>query len=382
MDTRSWIGIATLSILVVAGCSERAALVEPERSELGPAASERGAGAVYLMNNSAAGNEIIAFDRAADGTLTSRPNVSTGGLGTDEPTLGNQGAIAMSVDRRWLFVVNPGSDDVSVLWVAPSGLAVTDVEGSGGDRPISVDEHKGLVYVLNSGMPNNVTGFRLDNSGDLDPIPGSARPLSAPMTGPAQVGFSPDGRVLIVTEKATNLITTYTVEKDGTLGPPQPQPAAGVTPFGFEFDHHGTLVVSEAFGGAADASTVSSYGVARDGTIHPIDPTVPTTETAACWIAISTDGRYAYTTNGGSASVTGFRIDGSGDLTILDADGVTAPTGDNPLDAAFSSGGRYLYVLSRASQQVDVFSLAADGSLDHVQAASGLPLSANGMAAF
>ena len=99
-----------------------------------------------------------------------------------------------------------------------------------------------------------------------------------------------------MTEKNTNLIDTYDVDLDtGLASGPNPQASAGATPFGFAFDRRGHLIVSEAFGGAADASAVSSYAVA-DGIIDPISPSVATSETAACWIVVTKNGRFAYTT--------------------------------------------------------------------------------------
>lgn len=348
MRTRGMIGAVALSLAALVGCSEESALVDPtDGGALEPARSDRAAGAVYLMNNAAAGNEVMVFHRAPDGSLTQAPNVPTGGLGTDETGLGNQGALALTQDRRWLLVVNAGSDDVSVFGLRPGGLVLTDRETSGGTRPVSVAVHGDLVYVLNAGEPNNVSGFRLTHQGALDPIAGSTRPLSADMTGPAQVGFTPDGRVLVVTEKATNRITTYAIDRrSGLASMPNVQAAAGETPFGF--DRHGTLIVSEAFGGAADAATVSSYDVAASGT------------------------------------VTGFHVAASGDLTLLDADGVTAPTGmgSAPIDAAFSSGGRYLYVLARGIGEIRAFAFESDGGLTPISGAAGLLLTANGMAAY
>ena len=111
---------------------------------------------------------------------------------------------------------------------------------------MSVTIHRDLVYVLNAGS-DNVSGFRLRPHGKLTPLVGSTRPLSGSGTGPAQVQFRPDGRVLVVTEKATNLIVTYAVDEDGRLGPPQLQASQGATPFGFAFGHRRQLFVSEAF---------------------------------------------------------------------------------------------------------------------------------------
>lgn len=250
--------------------------------------------------------------------------------------------------------------------------------------PIGVTVHRNLVYVLHGGAPNSISGLRLGRDGKLHPLQGSSRPLSGDAVGPAQIGFSPNGRTLVVTEKATNLITTYRVGFGGLASAPTSTPAAGETPFGFAFNRRGLLIVSEAFGGSADASTVSSYRIWWGGSVRVVDGAVPTTETAACWIVVSKDGRFAYSTNGGSGSVSGLRIDRRGNLELLDADGVTGDTGpgSTPLDAAFSASDRYLYVLSSGISEVSVFRKNHDGSLTALPGAAGLPATANGMAAW
>ena len=384
---RAWsllTAVLTLGVgVVLSACSEDAGPLDPPADAFfQQGRAPLGAGAVYLMSNAAGPNEVLVYQRSSDGSLTAKSPVATGGDGTGTG-LGNQAALALSNDGRWLLVVNPGSDDVSSFRVRPRGLELRDVAGSGGDMPVSVALHGDLVYVLNAGAPINVSGFTLQPDGSLTPIPGSARPLSEASTGPAQVGFSPRGDVLVVTEKATNKITTFAVDGDGLLSPPNSQASAGQTPFGFEFNSSGVLIVSEAFGGAADASTVSSYGVGSSGQLTWIDPAVPTTETAACWIAVSGNGRYAYSTNGGSGSVSGLVVGHDGTLELLDPDGRTGVTGpgSTPLDAAFSNGSRYLYVLSSGIQEISIFGVHADGGLTFIEGMPGLPATANGMVA-
>ena len=241
---------------------------------------DRSRGAVYTLTNSAAGNAVAVFERAADGALSPEGTVPTGGLGTGAG-LGSQGALVLDDDR--LFAVNAGSNSISSLEVEDENeVELEDVASSGGVRPISLTVHGPLLYVLNAGnatTPANITGF-LVWRGELIPLPGSSRPLSTASPDPAQIEFTPDGRVLVVTEKATNRITTYRVFFGYASGP-LAQPSAGETPFGFAFDRHGHLIVSEAFGGAPDASVLSSYSIASSGTIAAIDPNVATTETAA-----------------------------------------------------------------------------------------------------
>ena len=61
--------------------------------------------------------------------------------------------------------------------------------------------------MLNNGTPN-IAGFQIDD-GRLVELDGSARPLSAEDADPAQVSFSLDSRTLVVTERGTDSISTY-----------------------------------------------------------------------------------------------------------------------------------------------------------------------------
>ena len=347
----------------------------------GPATASGGnAGAVYTLTNGAAGNAVAVFDRAANGSLTPAGSVATGGLGTGGG-LGSQGAIVL--EGRRLLAVNAGSNSVSLLRVREDGPVLRDVAPSGGVRPISITSHGRLVYVLNMGDPTtpaNITGFRIWH-GRLFSLPGSSRPLSSAAPDPAQIEFSPDGRQLVVTEKATNQILTYRVGLFGYASAPRIQPSAGQTPFGFAFAKRSHLIVSEAYGGAPDASVLSSYDLRVDGTVTPISPNVATTETAACWVVVTENGRYSYTTNTGSASVSGFAVGNDGSLSLLDADGKTANTGAGPIDAALSQGSRFLYVLTSGAHQIEGFRVNGDGSLVALGTVGGLPASSVGLAA-
>jgi 6-phosphogluconolactonase len=338
-------------------------------------------GAVYTMSNAADANSVLIFTRSFDGRLQPAGTAATGGKGTGG-SLGNQDALVLSQNERWLLAVNAGSHDVSVFQVRRNGLQLTSRTPSGGNRPISVTIHGRLVYVLNAGS-GTITGFRLTHLGALQPIPGSTRPLSGPSPDPAEIAFSPDGDVLVVTEKATNQIVTYQIDRDGLPGDPQVQASAGQTPFGFAFGRRDQLFVSEAFGGAANQSAVSSYELDEDGTLHTVSASVGTNQTAACWVAVTPDGRFAYTTNTGSGSISGYAIDFDGGLTLLDPNGRTGVTGDgsSPIDMAFSRGGHFLYALNSGTHTIAAFAVTHTGALVRLAFTGGLPASANGLAA-
>ncbi len=324
------------------------------------ASAKGGVGYVYSSTNMNGpdGNSAVVFKRSADGALEFVRTVPTDGLGLGSG-LGSQGAVTLSENNQWLFVVNAGSDEISVFGVKGGDLTLVDVEPSGGDRPVSVTIHHELVYVLNQGAGANISGFTFHN-GNLTPLANSTRPLSADGTVGSQVQFTPDGKVLVATERGINSITTWTVGKDGRPGTGLTQASNGAAPFGFDFDNEGHLIVSEA-----GQRALSSYDVASNGNISVISASEPTNLVAACWVVVSKNGKFAYTTNAGSAAISGYSIAHDGTLTLLDADGITGATGadTNPTDVAISNNGQLLYALSNRTNSIVAFEVHADGSL-------------------
>lgn len=339
-------------------------------------------GAVFTATNAASDNAVLAFRRNAQGRLTFLDAYLTGGDGSGSG-LGNQSALTLNEDADRLLVVNAGSDTVSVFGIEPHGLTLLDQEDSHGTTPISVTTYGGLVYVLNAGGDGNIAGFELADDGTLSFLMGSDKPLSGAGAGPAQIGFSPDGSVLAVTEKAANSIVTYLVGNDGLPSDPIVNTSEGSTPFGFDFGHRGRLLVSEAAGGAFEAATASSYEVLPDGYLEFITSELPLHQSAACWLVVTGNGRYAYTTNTGSDSVSGIAVDRGGHLSLLQSSGKSADAGDAPIDAAFSRNSRFLYVLNGGDDTLSAYEVGPDGSLSPISGVMmGLPSSTNGLAAF
>jgi 6-phosphogluconolactonase (cycloisomerase 2 family) len=331
------------------------------------------------MTNAVAGNAVVAFDRRADGSLRYAETYPTGGLGSGGG-LGNQGGVVLSDNGRWLLVVNAGSDEVSLFSVHRRGLTLKDTVPSGGILPISVAIHGDLVYVVHAG-DDSIAALRLRRNGTLTPLLGSSHSLSGVGTDPAQVGFSPDGRFLLVTEKATNRIDVFRLNRHGYVVDMVQNESSGETPFAFDFGKRDQLFVSEVFGGADDAGAVSSYELTPNGVLKVIDGSVANTETAPCWLVVTRGGRYAFTTNTPDDSLSAYAVDFGGHLELLDPDGRSGEpgTGTQPLDMDLSDDGRFLYTLNTGDNTISTFRVMRNGSLKHLGVVPGVP-GANGLA--
>ena len=360
---RRLILVALLGVLPLSSLLARAA---------GPAED---VGAVFVLTNARTGNAVIAYDRAADGSLTPAGTYNTQGNGTSAG-LFSQDAIVVTADRRFVLAVNAGSNSVSVFRIRQDGLHLVDVEDSRGVMPTSIAASNGLVVVLNAGEPNNISGFRLSPAGRLVPVPGFIRPLSAAQTGPAQVGFSHDGDTIIVTERVANRISTFALEGDEISGP-FVTPSAGPAPFGFASGLHDTVLVSEA-GAGGGASTYR----ADNGGLSAVSSALMTGQRAACWAVMTPNGRFGYVTNAGTGNISGFAIAPDGSATLLNLDGVTAVTGGNPTDMAMSQNGRYLYARVANLASIAIFRIEADGSLMALPSLIGTPGGLAGLAGF
>jgi 6-phosphogluconolactonase len=343
-------------------------------------------GAVFVMTNNVDGNEIISFQRAADGSLQERRRLATGGRGTGGLTdpLESQGSLTLSQDHSWLFAVNGGSGDVSVFFVQGSRLLLTDTTESGGSEPNAVAQHGNLVYVLNVGGSSNVVGFRFNN-GHLTRIARSTRFLTTNNSEAASLAFSPDGQFLVVTERATDNLDVFRVEADGTLAPNIVNQDAAPGTFSVTFAPNGAALVSETGpAGGNNASTISSYAIASDGTVSPVSLGVPTLGNANCWDVVTQDGRFVYASNAGSSTIAGFAIGKTGALTPIGATVVgTNPAGSTNLDIAVSADGKFLYTLNSGTGTIGIFAIQPDGSLTNLGAAGNFAAASgfNGIAA-
>jgi DNA-binding beta-propeller fold protein YncE len=330
--------------------------------------SPGGAGdVVFVQTDNLAGNQVVAYDRSAGGTLRQSGTYPTGGRGGQTggsvaDHLSSQGSLSYDPRHALLYAVNAGSNTVSVFSVSGDRLRLRQVIGSGGTFPVSVAVRGDLVYVLNAENGGAVQGYRMF-FGRLFPIRDANRPLGLDPTAtpqfthtPGQVAFSPAGSQLIVTTKANgNDIDVFGIGAGGGLSAhPVVNSEPGTIPFGVAFDPAGHLVVAET-----GINAIATYTLNPDGTVTLIDA-VASGQAATCWVV--SDGNLLFASNAGSNTESGYSVSASGQLTLL---GQT-PTDPGTTDAAVTPDGRFLYVQTGVNGIVDEFAVNPNGSLTQI----------------
>jgi DNA-binding beta-propeller fold protein YncE len=344
-----------------------AALATPASASIGGNLARGAGGAVFVQTAGVGGNQVVAYDRSLDGSLTQAGTYATGGLGgaltgavVDHTA--SQSALAYDARHRVLYAINAGSDTVSVFAVRGDRLRLREILPSGGTFPVSVAVRGGLVYVLNARGGGSVQGYR-SLFGVLLPLRGSKRTLGLDpsltpefVNTPGQVAFSPDGQQLLVTTKANgSSIDVFRVRWDGRLSAaPVVNSEPGTVPFGVAFDRAGRLLVVEA-----GTNALAAYSLGADGVLT-LAGRQPTGQKATCWVVGA--GGFFYASNAGSGTISGFADAPGGALTLL----ATTPTDAGTVDAAGSPDGRYLYVQTGLTGGVDAFRVAGDGSLSAI----------------
>jgi 6-phosphogluconolactonase (cycloisomerase 2 family) len=332
---------------------------------------------LYTESNAVSGNTVLAYRQNSDGTTSPLGSFATDGNGTGAG-LGSQGAVTLGDGQQALAAVNAGSNSVTVFSVDHDGsLNLIDSAGSGGVDPISVTIHGHWVYVLNAGdasHPGNIAGFHLVDD-HLIPAPSNVQTLNAKASSPEQIGFSPDGNWLVVTEKASDTIDVFAVDGDGNVSAAVTTAlTTGTGPYGFGFTPNGTAVISEAaFGG------LGTYSITAAGTLNKISE-VSDGQLAACWVAISADGTNVYTANAHSGTVSFYSIASDGTLTLNNPAIATSP-GTPDTDMVLTGHGTQLDVL--VGTQINAAAVShSNGTLrTSTPIITGLPTGTDGLAA-
>ncbi len=405
-------------------------------------------GGVYAMTNKFDGNSIVAYGRKSDGTLELLGEYPTGGLGAAfdggeglDPLISAY-SVLLTENRRFLLVVNAGSNTISVFRILNDlSLQLTDQQPVEGVGPNSIAYRDGVIYVASidgdnvfSGEPDQegaLTGFRLSPFGRLTPINESVRYLE---NRPAGIQFSPDGRFLVVSSinagsaalasGSSDEIVVYGVNRNGRLTPEPLSSATSTEPgnaenrnlpsaIGFEIVEDAGdqfIVVTEAREFQADGSppafpalqtgSVSTWKLGEGGELTAINLDVITGtdqfdgERTACWIEFSRDGDTFWVSNALESTLSTYSFE-RGEIELLNRVEAAGepPSDDDPfgttdgwIDLWVSDNGKYLYQLYGLSGTIGIFKVADDGNgtgLEFIDAVTDLPeINTQGIVAF
>jgi 6-phosphogluconolactonase (cycloisomerase 2 family) len=409
------------------------------------APTKKAAGGHLYMQTNEVKNAIIHYHWSANGALAEVERVATGGAGSGELSpiyhinrpndFEGAGSVILTPDRRFLFATNAGDNSVSSFAVDKEGrLTLLDVKRTGntqngGAKSVAYAPSSRTLFVVHNFGPDHLRLLSVDDEGKLTPRPErySVNTMDWPNRLPTMAVLSPDGKFLFVGTTFDELpsrknpdgslilwiphkdgalhviasnapdpdgIVVFPVGEDGALREPSFYDARGASPFYIAFLHNrpDTFVV-----GYAVSNGVSIGNVDTNGKITVSAPV--TLDTSAglpselCWLAVSPDDRWVFTTNFGYSDISSYRLDGNvlsiakdpaspkvpGDGTFRAIDGVVS---SGPSDSWLTPDGAYLYQIYGNASKLVGYATKPDGSLEEVTSVAIPYNSPEGLAGF
>ncbi|HET6385697.1 MAG TPA: beta-propeller fold lactonase family protein [Armatimonadota bacterium] len=352
----------------------------------GDNSSGRPVGIVYTENNVAApnGNAVLAFRRDASGNLTSIGTFPTSGAGlgnsllTPNGTLDTDREIIINPQRTRLYAVNQGSDTIAVFPIHSDGtLGTQTTYSSGGHAPVSLALVGNVLTVLNSSMgpddtvstiPPNYSTFTINPAnGGLSAAAVSTIALPVGQT-PSVALPSPDGTLIFGADfrpQQTNpgVLRSFQLSSNGTLtqspGSPLPLDAsiftgasAGAPPFVLGSAINPDPSKPYLYVSSPLAKKIAVYRYATNGMLTFV-ASVANSGAAACWLRVSPNGEFLYSSNAASGDVSEFTISSDG-ATVTQAQAVNvssdllspATINGNPWQIDVDPSGQFLFVLT------------------------------------
>ena len=269
---------------------------------------------VFVGNGSS--NDISAFDSdPATGVLTAVP-------GSPFPAGANPKAVAF--DGSWnLLVANAGDDSVSAYAIDLTTGALTESSTAPtGKSPSSIviDPNGSIAFIANNGGSDDISAFYAD----LTPVAGSPFPAGG---NPLSLALGAGGRFLYsANPDATSPgISGFSVDQiSGALSP-----LIG-SPFPLPVSHYIATDRTGAYLYVTSGANIVGYRIdATTGALTPL-PGFPVAAGANAYsITIGSANRTLYVANDGAATISGFTLDAStGALTPMS--GSPFPTGHHP----------------------------------------------------
>ena len=350
-----------------------------ETTEAAPA-DDAGIGAVFVATNDLENNEIVSFERAADGTLTTVGSFATGGAGSTDfdggeglDPLISADSIVVNEDESILITVNAGSNTVSTFAINDDySLESLSVVDSGGVGPNSVAIYEDSVFVTNidrdgyafedpetpRAEPNdegNVVGFSISD-GELTPT-GYSADLD---NRPANIAFSDNGERIIVSS-----ITSGSAVLPGDY--------AEASIYSFDIDEDGALSLADT-GTSTERENAEGRNLPSaidfDISVQGDREFIVVTEARE----FNSEGAPPAFPALQAGSVSVYELNADSTLTLTEGDLATGPTDDNLFGADgqqltacwidFHGNGTTFFVSNAINASISSFSLNADGTVE------------------
>ncbi|WP_122864352.1 lactonase family protein [Pseudomonas viridiflava] len=252
----------------------------------------------------------------------------------------------LSTDRsgRFLMGASYGADLLSVQPIdaqhRPSDSIQTYKTGMHA-HSVRTDPSNRFAYAGNLGV-DRVLQYRLEpKDGKLVPI-GEGYVTVPENTGPRHLAFAPNGKFLYVVGEMSGTVTAFSIN-DKTGGLKQVNQANGIP-----------------------ERLKLAPGQMRDARNNDLKDD-PTPRIWAADVRISPDGKWLFTSERTSSSVSVFKVDpATGKVTFVENYPVEEK---QPRNIAVAQNGRWLLVTGEKAEKVGSYSIAADGALKRVSEA-------------
>ena len=302
-------------------------------------------------------------------------------------------AMAMTPDRKVLFVANASDDTVAIYTInsdqslkpaCASSQSCTTATVPTGDDPVAlgVDPAGKFLFVANQGTfvdPTSGTISVFSISGTtLTEVSGSPFPTEVlgdvTGTGPTGVIAAPAGSFLYVTNQFNNTVERFTYDANsGALTLPPTRYTAGTNPAGMAFSRCAGFTTATSLCAAADGNNlfvansgsnnvsifaaciqVSPACANADGSLIALSSSPVASGISPTSFIINPVANFVYVVDSGANQISQFQYNSSsGGLTALSTPAVS--TSSSPGAGGMTSDGSFLFVPDRGTSTMSVF---------------------------
>jgi len=302
----------------------------------------------YVYATIPVANQIVAYREDPNSGVLTQISGSPYSVGEGARSL------VIHPSGKFLYVANPGQggtaeNDISMFTIASDGTLTeastrTSVAPAASVPQLLVMDSAGaFLYVMNTGS-NNISVFSIDSgSGSLTQVAGSPFGIGA---APLNMLLAPSGNFLFVSlaSQPNGLIATYSVTA-GQLTLVGTASTAGINPYGLAIDASGSHLYAANNNGLS--SSIAVFTIDSSGLLAQVQGS-PINDGYSDPLAMIFDpsGKYLYVANQGSNNIAAYTIDSTGLPAALTTSTTTNAfaTESSPSFLANDPSGKYLLV--------------------------------------